>query len=307
MIHIGLDIGGSKISLLVQDETGKPLTYHKEPIQKNYDAFLAQIFGLTDAFKNQKQITLGIAIPGRILKTKDNFTVNPANLPFLKDKNFGQDLKKHFGFLPAIENDANCFALSEAIEGAGKGFDYVFGLILGTGVGGALTFKREIIAGKHGIAGEWGHIPLPKRKPERDGDPMSCGCGQTGCLCPELSGGGIQKRYKMLGGNASKTVEEILADKQNNDPIAIKTFDLYFDSLAENLTILIGILDPEIIVMGGGLTHIPDLAAELKSRIGKGFWTSPLTTEIKLAKFNADSGVRGALHLGRNHAAILSK
>ena len=146
MIHIGLDIGGSKISLLVQDETGKPLTYHKEPIQKNYDAFLAQIFGLTDAFKNQKQITLGIAIPGRILKTKDNCTVNPANLPFLKDKNFGQDLKKHFGFLPAIENDANCFALSEAIEGAGKGFDYVFGLILGTGVGGALTFKREIIA-----------------------------------------------------------------------------------------------------------------------------------------------------------------
>jgi fructokinase len=303
VVHIGLDIGGSKVSIMAQDEAGKILAYQREPIQKNYTAFLAQIFDLTKQFTDKSNITLGIAIPGRVLKGKNNFTVNPANLPFLKEKDFGQDLKAHFGFLPAIENDANCFTLSEAVEGAGKDHDYVFGLIIGTGVGGGLAFKGNIIAGRHGIAGEWGHIPLPKRRPERDGDPMQCGCGQTGCLCPELSGGGIQKRYGMLGGNASKSVEEILTDKQNGDAIASKTFDLYFDSLAENLTVLIGILDPEVIVMGGGLTHIPNLADELKSRIGKGFWTSPLTTEIKLAQFNADSGVRGALHLGKQSSS----
>lgn len=299
MIAIGLDIGGSKISMLAEDRKGKPLLKKTVPIEKEYDAFLVQIFDLIDQARTEGKFTLGISIPGRIYKSTNNFKVKAANLLFLHDKDFGLDLKMRFGFLPKIENDANCFVLSEVHDGAATGYQSVFGLILGTGVGGGFVYNNQIITGRHGIAGEWGHIPMPYRNLGRDGPPVLCGCGQTGCLCPELSSKGIEKRYEMISGQEKKA-KDIIEDYASGDWQSKHALEMYFDALAENLNVILSTFDPDLIVIGGGLKNIPQLDREIKKRLGKSFWLQDLNTDIKLAKYDADSGVRGALHLGGN-------
>lgn len=307
MHHIGLDIGGTKISLLAQNAEGKEILHTQEPVEKTYSVFLDQIQRMVMSSLDDPKtpFTLGISIAGRILKNNqsDKIEIKAANLPFLAGHDLKKDLTALFGFSPVIENDANCFALSEALSGNGADSSLVFGLILGTGLGGGIVSDKKILAGVNHLAGEWGHIPMPYRKLERDGDARPCGCGQTGCMDFEFSSRGLTRRYEMLTGTHLTDTKEVVRKIHAGETDALRAYRLYLDALAENLGLILLTLDPEIIIIGGGLKCLPNLTGELENRLKNNACLSPLSTKIALGKYGADSGVRAALYLGQNQVA----
>lgn len=308
MYHVGLDIGGTKISLLAQNAKGEELSHTQEPVEKDYSAFLTQIKRMVqNALPDPNtSYTLGISIAGRILKNNNSkqIEIKAANLPFLAGHDLNKDLADLFGFAPTIENDANCFALSEALSGNGAQADLVFGLILGTGLGGGIVSHKKILAGANHLAGEWGHIPMPYRKKDRDGEAVPCACGQTGCMDFEFSSRGLTRRYEMLTGLQMTDTKEIVRKIHQNEPEAISAYKLYLDALAENLGLILLTVDPDIIIIGGGLKCLPNLTEELEKRLQNNMYFAPLSTKISLGKYGADSGVRAALHLGKTQAAV---
>lgn len=311
MYHIGLDIGGTKISLLAQNAKREELSHTQEPVEKNYSAFLGQIKNMVQKARPDPSspYTLGISIAGRILKNNNGkqIEIKAANLPFLAGHDLNKDLTEIFGFAPTLENDANCFALSEALSGNGAEENLVFGLILGTGLGGGIVANKQILAGANHLAGEWGHIPMPYRKKERDGEAVPCACGQTGCMDFEFSSRGLTRRYEMLTGVQMTDSKEVVRKIHQNEPEAISAYRLYLDALAENLGLILLTVDPDIIIIGGGLKCLPNLTAELESRLKSNAHLAPLSTKITLGKYGADSGVRAALYLGQNQVTACSR
>lgn len=294
-MRIGIDLGGTKIEAAALDASGAIVLRHRLPTPAgDYLSTLDAIAALVARVETQtgERGSVGVATPGALsLKTG---LIKNANSTVLNGKPLDRDLAGRLGRPVRLENDANCFALSEAIDGAGAGARLVFGVIIGTGVGGGLVVDRALISGRNRIAGEWGHNALPwPCGDERPGP--ACYCGQSGCIETFLSGPALSREYFARSGVALEA--HAIAEARHRDASADLCLRLYQDRLARGLAAVINIVDPDIIVLGGGLSNIETLYHDLPAVIARHAFSDRLDTPIVQAAHGDSSGVRGAAWL----------
>ncbi|MGI9282244.1 MAG: N-acetylglucosamine kinase [Endozoicomonas sp.] len=296
----GLDIGGTKMELAVFDHEHNKLASKRVPTPTDsYDAFKNAIRELvleTDRELNTRG-SVGIGIPGFI--NPDTGKAQCANVPCANNQNLKVDLELILDRPIKIENDANCFALSEALGGAGDGISTVFGVILGTGCGGGLYINGKLHNGRNNLAGEWGHTPLPYHVFKLAGDDfpiVQCGCGMQGCLDNYLSGRGLELAYKHVAGEALPG-KDIVQLFRRHDTQAERAVEIYCELLASGLGAMINILDPGAIVLGGGLSNFDELYELVPPLLEKYTLNIGQLPEIHKAKFGDAGGVRGAAML----------
>ena len=297
MLRIGFDIGGSKIAAIALDQRGREVARLRRDVPRDYPATLAALAELSEALQHGRRPvrSIGIGMPGLI--GADGAVIRVVNLPWLEGRPLRRDLQEALRVPVTIANDANCLALSEAVDGAAAGARVVFGAILGTGVGGGIVVEGKPLAGANAIAGEWGHNPLAAPRPE-DGPPATCGCGRTGCIETWLAGAALARDYRNVGGG-EKSAADVARLAEAGEPAARTALARYQRRLATALAGVINLLDPDVIVLGGGLSSIASLYAEVPR-----LW-APLTvaaaprTRLAPARFGPESGLRGAAWLGR--------
>lgn len=297
MLRIGVDLGGTKTEAIALDGSGIELGRVRVATRKgDYAATLTTVVHLVETLEQQcgERGTVGVGIPGTIQALTG--LVKNANSTWLNGRALVDDLAAALGRQVRCANDANCFTVSEASDGAAQDGDVVFGVILGTGCGGGLVVRRQVHAGPNGLAGEWGHTPLPWPGPEEIPGP-SCYCGRRGCLETWISGTGFQQDYlRLTGRNAS--AREIVAEVRSGRLEAAAALDRLVDRIARGLAVIVDLLDPDIVVLGGGLSNIGELydgrLAEALSRYTFGGNT---TTVIRPNQHGDSSGVRGAAWL----------
>lgn len=297
-VYIGIDMGGTKLSALVLDRTGRECMRLRRPTPTGYPETLAALSGLVAELEQavgRSGLPVGLGLPGVVDPLAG--TVRAVNLPWLLGRPFGADLAHALGRPVPMANDANCFVLSEAVDGAGAGAAVVFGAVLGTGVGGGIVVHGRCLSGAHGIAGEWGHTPLPWRV-AGDGPELPCLCGRKGCIETILSGAGLVNIGNLFGAGG-ETAEEIGKLAQEGSEAAENALELYFSALARALACVINFLDPDTIVLGGGLSYLPGILDKVP-RLWRGLaLVSEPRTRLVQAVHGADSGVRGAAWLAR--------
>ncbi|MDE2184419.1 MAG: ROK family protein [Alphaproteobacteria bacterium] len=297
-MRLGIDLGGTKIEILALDTGGKVLLRERVATpQTNYDDTVRAIRELVISTERKlsRQGSVGVAIPGAI--SRKTGLVKNANSTRLIGHPLDKDLGAELHRIVRVENDANCFALSEAADGAGAGMDVVFGAILGTGVGGGICVGGRVLSGAHGIAGEWGHTPLPSPKGSEETDRAPrCYCGRRGCIESWCSGPALVSLYEARASNRL-SVPEIVHLAAAGDPIASEEMQKFYDRLARSIATLVSILDPDAIVVGGGLSNIDGLYSELPGRVEKYAFTPEGPTTILRNKHGDSSGVRGAAWL----------
>jgi fructokinase len=295
-MRIGIDLGGTKIEAIALDDRGETLVRRRVPTPSgDYRAILDAVGDLVAFVEREtgQRGTIGVASPGAI--SKQTGVIKNSNSTGLNGKPLDRDLAKRLGREIRIENDANCFALSEAVDGAAADARVVFGVILGTGVGGGLVIDKAVIPGRNRIAGEWGHNPLPwPRDDERPGP--RCYCGKAGCIETFLSGPGLARESRDRGGR-DLTPEAIALAASNGDREAVACFELYQDRLARSLAGVINVLDPDKIVLGGGLSNIAQLYEKLPAMVERYAFSDGIDTPIVRARHGDSSGVRGAAWL----------
>jgi fructokinase len=295
-MRIGIDLGGTKIEAIALDTAGATLFRRRVPTPAgDYTRILSAVADLVAGAEKElgQHGTVGVAAPGSI-STMSGLIKN-SNSTVLNGKPLDRDLSNRLGRAIRLENDANCFALSEAVDGAGASAELVFGVILGTGVGGGLVIGKKLVAGHNRIAGEWGHNPLPwLRDNERPGLP--CYCGKQGCIETFLCGAALARDYRSRTGK-DLTAEEIAVAASSGDVPAQKCLTLYQDRLARGLAAVINVFDPDVIVLGGGLSNIVQLYAGLPALVGSYIFSDSIDTAIKSAVHGDSSGVRGAAWL----------
>ncbi len=295
-MRIGIDLGGTKIEGIALDAAGREIARKRipTPAAAGYDAILEAIANLVVALETavSEPCTVGIGGPGAI-SHKTGLLKN-SNTTCLNGRPLREDLASRLDRPIRLENDANCLALSEARDGAGRGLRCVFAVILGTGVGGGLVIDGALWPGRQHIAGEWGHNIL-----EANGPP--CYCGRFGCVETLLSGPGFAASYRALGGQDGLAAAEIVA-RAPRDPIAQAALEKYGARLGRALGLVVNILDPDVIVLGGGLSAVEALYALAPKTLRETAFTDELTTPIVAAHHGAASGVRGAAHLWSAHA-----
>ncbi len=298
MWRIGIDLGGTKIEALALSPDGKERNRLRVPTPRgDYDATLDAIVSLAaacgDGLADSDIAGIGIGIPGS-LSPKTGLVRN-ANSTWLNGRPLLRDLETRFKWPLAIENDANCFALSEAADGAAEGCRTVFGVILGTGVGGGIVIGGKPLLGRNAVAGEWGHNPLPwPDAGELEGPP--CYCGKRGCIETFLSGPALERQYLARSGQAVEA--KVIAERaMAGEAAAQAVLAAYTKRLAKSLATTINIADPDVIVFGGGLSNIGAIfemaAAELPAWVFSDCFDTPLTVN----KWGDSSGVRGAARL----------
>ena len=298
-MYYGFDIGGTKIELVVFDDDFSPVK--KERVltpTDNYESFLTAISTLVEDADQEfgDHIKIGLGVPG-IESTADG-TLLSTNIPAASGKVVSSDLQKRLKRPITINNDCKCFTYSEAVGGAGKDFKIVFGAILGTGVGGGLCIDGHLIKGKNGIAGEWGHSPLPGIFVEKYGLPLNdCACGLKGCIEHYISGTGLANLYTFCSENKI-TTQKVIEKMRNNDPDALKAFAIFIDVLACSLSIIIHHYDPDCIVFGGGLSNVDELYEQLPKALERYLLSGVEVPALLAPKFGDSSGVRGAAMLG---------
>jgi fructokinase len=295
-MRIGIDLGGTKTETIALDETGQVMLRRRVPTPADdYKATLSTIIELVAKVEREvgRQGTIGVASPGSI--STSTGLIKNSNSTVLNGRPLDRDLSNELGRPIRLENDANCFALSEAVDGAGAKAGVVFGVILGTGVGGGLVVEKKLIAGQNRIAGEWGHNPLPwPRDDERPGP--ACYCGQHGCIETFLNGAALARDYRSRTGK-NVTALEITRLADDGNGAAEECLRLYQDRLARGLATIVNVLDPDIIVLGGGLSNIAQLYAGLPKLVGSYAFSDGVDTAIKRAIHGDSSGVRGAARL----------
>jgi fructokinase len=295
-VRIGIDVGGTKIEAVALSETGDVLVRHRIAApQGDYAATLHALSSLVAEVEKEtgQQGSIGVAIPGTI----SNVTglVKNANSTWLIGRPLGQDLAKQLGRPVRFANDANCFALSEATDGAAAGAASVFGVIVGTGTGGGLVVGGEVVVGVNAIAGEWGHNPMPwPRTGEWPGPP--CYCGRTGCIETFLSGPGLSRDFQRTAKEAL-SAEAIVARAAAGDLNATLCLERYEDRFARALASIINVFDPEVIVLGGGLSNIDRLYTAVPGRWSAFVFSDVVATRLVKATHGDSSGVRGAAWL----------
>ena len=291
--RIGIDFGGTKIEIAALGHDGGVLLRRRIANPGVYEAALAAM--VTLVHESERELgglaSVGVGIPGAV--SPESGLVKNANSTWLNGRPFARDLSTAMDRVVRVENDANCFALSEAVDGAAAGKHVVFGIILGTGVGGGIIVAERVLAGPHHIAGEWGHIPLPW--PRLDEFPMpSCFCGNQGCIERFLCGSALASDCDGPGARDASSIPRRAAAGEVQAAAAL---DRHADRLARCLAMAINFLDPDAIVIGGGLsnmTHLYDKVPELAAR----HVISPrLTTPILRNLHGDSSGVRGAAWL----------
>ncbi len=294
-MRIGVDVGGTKLEVIAIDRDGREVLRRRVATPRgSYDGTLEAIRGLVlEAEAEVGPSTVGIGMPGTISPATG--LVKNANSTWLNGQPFGRDLSRVLQRELRLANDANCLALSEATDGAAAGRSPVFAVILGTGVGGGLAVHGQIVVGMNAIAGEWGHNPLPwPEASEWPGPP--CYCGRTGCIETLLSGPGLEQDHEQQLGIRLRGAE-IAAAAASGDPAADATLARYEDRLARSLAAVINLLDPEVIVLGGGLSNV-DRWYESVPRLWERFvFSDRVDTRLVRAQHGDSSGVRGAAWL----------
>ena len=291
-MRLGIDWGGTKIEIIALGDDGNTLFRNRVPTPiDTYEGSLEAICGLVEVAEKETGQTgsLGIGFPGTI--SPATRLVKSVSLPWLKDMPLVVDLEARLQRQVLVQNDANCFAVSEARAGAGAGRHLVAGLILGTGVGCGLALDGVAHTGHHGIAGEFGHIPLPWLEP--DEFPVErCWCGQMGCTENWISGTGFQRDFQRRSGEAThRTVKEILA---LGSDLSKASYNAFCHRLARSMALLVCLLDPDIIVLGGGMSNITSLYEDVPPLAGSFVFGDEFSTPVVPPKFGDSSGVRGA-------------
>jgi fructokinase len=294
--RIGIDWGGTKIEALAMDADGGEIRRVRIPTPRNdYERSVQATAELVASIEREVGTTgpIGVGIPGTIVPGTG--LVKNANSTWLNGKPFEKDLSEAMGRAVRCVNDANCLAISEATDGAAMGYGVVFAAILGTGCGAGIAVQGRMHSGPNGVAGEWGHNPLPWQRPEEyPGEP--CYCGQRGCIERWLCGPALEEDYRRASGRALSGAE-IVAAAEAGEAQAAAAMERYEDRLARALAHVVNLLDPDIIVLGGGLSRIERLYRNVPPKIaGRAFGGSAIT-QMVAAKHGDSSGVRGAARL----------
>lgn len=295
-MRIGIDLGGTKIECLALNASGAEIFRRRVDTPKgDYIGTCAAIVALVKAAEHVMQQTvqsIGVGIPGAI--SKRTGLVKNANSTWLIGENLQGDLQQHFKAKVTLANDANCFALSEASDGAAAGADVVFGVIIGTGCGGGVIVQGQVLNGVNAIGGEWGHNPLPWQTLEDIA--MPCYCGLNGCNETFLSGSGFQTHYQHKTGQALKSQQIVDLAKQG-DAKALAHLEEYCVWLAKGLASVINVLDPDVIVLGGGMSNIDYLYERVPQLWSQWVFSDAVETQLRPPKWGDSSGVRGAAWL----------
>jgi fructokinase len=296
-MRIGIDVGGTKIEVVVLANDGAELLRRRVPTpQSGYEETVAAIAALVvDAEKEVgEQGSVGLAIPGTISPLTG--LVKNANSTRLIGHRLDRDIERAIGRKVRVANDANCFALSEATDGAGAGYSVVFGIIAGTGVGGGICVHGRPLVGAHAIAGEWGHNPLPAPTVEEIETAPKCYCGKRGCIESWVSGKAVSSLFARATGR-SLGAQEIEAAARSGDAAAIAAMQSFYDRFSRAIAAVVNILDPDAIVLGGGLSNLDALYRELPARV-EAYAFTPEGAPLILKNIHGDSsGVRGAAWL----------
>jgi len=295
-LRIGVDLGGTKIEFVALEQDGRDLFRHRVPTPRfDYDATVRAIKeGVEDIERElRRPATVGVGIPGTI--SNITHTVKNANSTWMNGRPFDRDLSEALHREVRCANDANCLAVSEATDGAGAGKRLVFAVVLGTGCGGGIAVDGRVHNGRNGVAGEWGHTTLPWMRPEEFPGPP-CYCGFRGCIETWISGTGLEADYE----RATKTKlkgKEIIALSEKGEAAALACLERYEDRLTRSLAQMVNILDPDVIVLGGGVSQVPRLYQNVPRRLKEYVFGKEADTPVVVAKHGDASGVRGAAWL----------
>ncbi len=296
MIRIGIDLGGTKIEGIALAANGEALAGRRVPTPRDdYGGTVRAIAALVNALESEagSRGTVGIGMPGAISPATG--LVKNANSTWLNGQPLQQDLERALARSVRLANDANCFALSEACDGAGAGAEVVFGVIIGTGTGGGVVVRRQVLTGPNAVSGEWGHNPLPWPEPE-ELPGRDCYCGRRGCIETFLSGPGLARDHERVTG-ARMSSEAIAARAAEGDPHAEATLRRYVARMARALASIINMLDPDVIVLGGGLSNLDRLYTEVPAQWARWVFSDRVDTRLVRPRHGDASGVRGAAWL----------
>jgi fructokinase len=291
--RIGLDLGGTKMEILVLGPDGEPVLRRRTQTPRGYAEALTAIAALINECEAEigTKATIGIGIPGTMSPATG--LMRTANTEALNNRPFDRDFAALIGREIRIANDANCFALSEAVDGAAAGAGIVFGVILGTGAGAGIAVNGRVLEGRNGIAGEWGHNPLPWIT-ETDLPLRPCPCGQLGCIERYVAGPALA--YE-ADGEGARDATQLLSRAAAGDDAARRALHRHAERLARSLAAVTNLLDPDVIVLGGGLSNLPHLYTELPKLMAPFVFSDSFTTRIVQNKHGDSSGVRGAAWL----------
>ena len=296
-MRIGIDLGGTKTELIALDGNGTERLRRREPTPSgDYAATVALIARLVRDAEQRLGVptTVGIGTPGS--RSPLTGRMRNANSTCLNGQPLQQDVEAALGREVRMANDANCFALSEAVDGAGRGAQVVFGVILGTGVGGGIVVDGRVLNGANGVAGEWGHNPMPPGPDIEGSAPPPCYCGRAGCIETWLSGPALAADHRRMTGDALAP-EQIVARAAAGDAACAATLARHETRLARALAGVINLLDPQIIVLGGGLSALPGLYERVPEHWRPHVFSDLITTRLCSPMHGDSSGVRGAAWL----------
>ena len=291
-MRIGIDLGGTKIEGIRLGKNGQAdKKVRVGTPSKNYNDVIRAVSNVIKDLQTKERLTVGIGTPGN-LDTQTNLMKNSDSL-CLNGKPFKKDIENEIGYSVEVENDANCFALSEANYGAGAEFECVFGVVLGTGCGGGLVERKTLINGPNRITGEWGHNCMPVCVRKLIKNDRVCHCGRINCIETVLSGRGLKQTFEELSGIEMEP-EEIAKQAQLKNAEAIDCIDIYARQLASGLSTIINVIDPDVIVLGGGLSNIKSLYQLIPSYLRGQVFNNTVLTKVVPASFGDASGARGA-------------
>ncbi len=293
-MRLGIDLGGTKIEAAVIGPDGGFRDRRRVPNPKSYESMLDAIAGLIE--ENERQVgqtfdRLGLSIPGS--PSPATGLIRNANSTYINGKPFAADLEARLERQVRLANDANSLALSEAVDGAAAGLPVVFGVIAGTGLGGGVVVDGRPIEGRNGLGGEWGHLPLPSATADEN---TACWCGRRNCLETYLSGSGLQRDFTSATGETLKA-EEIIQRARAGDAPASAALDRLIERFGRAFSLVVSTLDPDMIVIGGGLSNVPEIIAGAEQALKPHIFSDVVTTPVRAAIHGDSSGVRGAAWL----------
>jgi fructokinase len=295
-VRIGIDLGGTKIEVIALADDGRVLARRRVPTPRDdYAATLETACGLVDAVEAEagRRGSVGVGMPGAISPATGR--VKNANSTWLNGRLLREDFERRLGRPVRLANDANCLALSEARDGAAAGARVVFGAILGTGTGGGVVVDGKVLTGPNAVAGEWGHNALPWPAPDEWPGP-ACYCGRTGCIETFLSGPGLSWTHRKTTGREADAAA-IGSGATANDPVCLATVEVYAGRLARGLAMVVNLLDPDVVVLGGGLSNLERIYHRVPELWGRYVFSDRVDTRLVPPAHGDSSGVRGAAWL----------
>ncbi len=294
-LRLGVDLGGTKIAGALLGPDGTVVRERRLATPGAYDALVPALRDLADSLDPSRETPLGMGIPGSVSPSSGR--VRNANLTYVNGRDLKGDLEAATGRGVRIANDADCFALSEAVDGAAAGARVAFGVILGTGCGGGVVVDGALIPGAGGIAGEWGHIPLPWSLPEEHPGP-ACWCGLKGCMELWVAGTAFERDYRERpGADPAIRAPAIVARAAEGEAAATAALDAYVSRLGRGLAMICNVIDPAVIVLGGGMSNVDALYPRLPDAIAPFVFTDRAVARVVKNRHGDASGVRGAAWL----------